>query len=160
MLEQMSFLEKGVSKFMLTPNLIQYVDMSITPESKAQHMDVISKYYIIILEEFFTVNSGNKSQHSRNTESDASSFHFTDMMEHKMKTVEKNVKLKTIFEKVINELQNIEYALNYFIGVSEKNKKKRFSRIESNDSIHLKNQNQAKPHNPKKLSASSTVEIN
>ena len=134
----MSFLEKGVGKYMLTPNLIQYVDMSITPESKSLHMDAISKYYIIILEEFFNVNSGNKSQHSRQTESDASSFHFQDMMENKLKQIEKNVNLKTIFEKVINELRNIEYALNYFIGVSEKNKKKRFSRIESNDSIHLK----------------------
>ena len=59
------------------------------------------------------------------------------MMEDKMKNV-KDPKMKTIFEKVIYELQNIEYALNYFIFIGEKNKKKRFSRIESNDSIHLR----------------------
>ena len=43
-----------------------------------------------------------------------------------------------MFEKVINELRNIEYALNYWIGISQKNKRKRFSRIQSNESIHLR----------------------
>ncbi len=58
------------------------------------------------------------------------------MMENKIKHAEDkdNVQMKTIFEKVINELRNIEYALNYFIALSERNKKKRFSRIESNES--------------------------
>ena len=49
-----------------------------------------------------------------------------------------------MFEKVINELRNIEYALNYWISISQKNKRKRFSRIQSNDSIHLKNFSQPK----------------
>ena len=59
-------------------------------------------------------------------------------MEHKLQCADSN--LRTIFEKVINELLNIEYVLNYFISISEKNKKKKFSRIESNDSIHIKSQ--------------------
>ena len=65
MLEQMSFLEKGVEKVMLTPNLIQYVEMSIQADSKANHMNCVARYYIKLLDEFFTVNSGDKSQHSR-----------------------------------------------------------------------------------------------
>ena len=52
--------------------------------------------------------------------------------------------MKTIFEQVMDELQNIEHVLNYFIGISEKNKRKRFSRISSNESINLKS-NFSKP---------------
>ena len=58
MLNKMSFLEKGVDKILLTTNLIMYVEMSIKAESKAKHMNLIAEYYIKILEEFYTVNSG------------------------------------------------------------------------------------------------------
>ena len=49
--------------------------------------------------------------------------------------------MKSVFEKVIHELRNIEHALNYFIAYAESNKRKRFSRIMSNESINLKSQN-------------------
>ena len=80
MLRKMSFLERGVEKFVLTANLIQYVEMSIKAESKTKLMDQIGTYYIKILEEFFIANSGSKSKHSRSTDSQASEFHFGDMM--------------------------------------------------------------------------------
>ena len=104
-------------------------------------MSLISKYYVKILEEFFDVNSGDNSQHGRETNSEKSSFHFQDMMETKIKHVEDNSQFKTIFEKVLNEIANIEYALNYFIALSERNKKKKISRIESNETnvSHLRN---------------------
>ena len=40
--------------------------------------------------------------------------------------------LKTMFEKVINELRNIEYALNFFIKISKNNKQKKPTQILSN----------------------------
>ena len=43
-----------------------------------------------------------------------------------------NDEQKTVFEKVINELQNIEYALNYLMKVYQENRKKRESQIETN----------------------------
>ena len=58
MLEQMSFLEKGVKKTCLTANMIMYVELSIKEESKLKHINLISEYYIKTLEEFFQVNSG------------------------------------------------------------------------------------------------------
>ena len=61
-------------------------------------------------------------------------------MEKQLPTIKKP-KMKTVFEKVIHELCNIENALNYFIAVADKNKKKRFSRILSNESINLKSDN-------------------
>lgn len=65
------------------------------------------------------------------------------MMEGQLDHIADN-EMKTIFEQVIDELRNIEYVLNYFIGISEKNKRKRFSRISSNESINLKS-NLSKP---------------
>ena len=48
--------------------------------------------------------------------------------------------MKTVFEKVIDEIRNIQYALNYFIRLSEKNKNKRPTRISSHDNNKLKKQ--------------------
>ena len=45
--------------------------------------------------------------------------------------------MRSIFEKVINEVRNIEYVIQYFIRVSEKNKLKMPSQIETNASLHL-----------------------
>ena len=103
--------------------------MSIKAESKTKLMDQIGTYYIKILEEFFIANSGSKSQHSRSTDSQASEFHFGDMMQQRHSQYKEDNPLRTVFEKVINELRNIEYALNYWISISQKNKRKRFSRI-------------------------------
>ena len=41
--------------------------------------------------------------------------------------------MKTIFEKVIEEIRNIEYALNYFISISAKNRRVKPTRIFSNE---------------------------
>ena len=81
MLRKMSFLERGVEKHVLTANLIEYVEMSIKAESKTKLMNQIGEYYIQILEEFFRANSGSKSQHDRETDSQTSVFHFGDMMQ-------------------------------------------------------------------------------
>ena len=40
--------------------------------------------------------------------------------------------MKTVFEKVINELRNLEYCLNFFIGTSENKEFKKPSLIKTN----------------------------
>ena len=72
MLNKMSFLEKGVDKYVLTAHLILFVESAIQEESKTKIMDQIGEYYIKILEEFFIANSGSKSQHTRSTDSQTS----------------------------------------------------------------------------------------
>ena len=47
-------------------------------------MHKISQFYITLLEEFYIVNSGSKSHHSRSTQYDASEFHIGDMMNNKL----------------------------------------------------------------------------
>ena len=59
-LESMSFLEQGVNKLVLTPNMIKYVEMQLSEKSKEEHMEVISKYYLALLLEFYNVNLGDK----------------------------------------------------------------------------------------------------
>ena len=48
--------------------------------------------------------------------------------------------LKTIFEKVIDEIRNIEYALNYFIRISTQNKRVKPTLIFSNENSILAKQ--------------------
>ena len=83
----MAFLEYGVEKYVLTPNMMKYVDMSISKESKAEHMEEISAYYINTLREFFNVNSGDKEDYSRPSESDKQEYQFNDMMKDRLKNV-------------------------------------------------------------------------
>ena len=128
---------------MLTTKLQQYVELTISDDSKAKLMRKIGQYYITLLEEFFIVNSGSKSHHSRSSQQDPEEFHFDDMWHNKLAEQKENHFARTTFEKVINELRNIEYVLNYFIGISNKNKKQRFSRIQSNDSLFLRQEYQS-----------------
>ena len=55
------------------------------------------------------------------------------MMEDRLKHI--NDKAKPTFEQVIDELRNIEYALNYYIKFSQEHKHKKRSRIYRNESI-------------------------
>ena len=38
-MHSMAFLEQGVAKLVLTPNMIKYVEMSISEKSKEEHME-------------------------------------------------------------------------------------------------------------------------
>ena len=57
-LEQLSFLESSIEKRVLTPKLQEFVDKDIDSASKQKHMDLISSFYLVILKEFYQVNSG------------------------------------------------------------------------------------------------------
>ena len=123
----MSFLEYGVEKKQLTPKLQEYVEMEIDLASKENHMNIIAQFYLTILYEFFTVNTGKVNQHERETDSNKSTFNVGDTMQHGLyhtvhEKEDKNHNLKSMFEKIINELRNLEYALNFFIRISKKNK--------------------------------------
>lgn len=113
--------------------------MEIDLASKENHMNIIARFYLKILHEFFTINTGNVGQHERETDSEASQFKVGDTMQHGLQhTVhEKEDKdLKSMFEKIINELRNIEYTLNFFIRISKSNKSKKPTQILSNISKH------------------------
>ena len=137
MLESMAFLEHSQKK-VLTSKLQEFVEKTIESESKSKLMHKISQYYITLLEDFLIVNSGSKSNYARSSQYDKSEFHFDDLIPNKLAELKEDNYARTTFEKVINELRNIEYVLNYFIGVSNRNKRLRFSRIQSNDTIHLR----------------------
>ena len=76
----MSFLEYGVEKKQLTPKLQEYVEMEINLASKENHMNIIAQFYLTILYEFFTVNTGKVNQHERETDSNKSTFNVGDTM--------------------------------------------------------------------------------
>ena len=81
-MDSMSFLEQGVAKLVLTPNMIKYVEMSISEKSKEEHMEQISNYYTSILKDFFKLHCGNNDKFDRKTESksDKQDFNIKDMM--------------------------------------------------------------------------------
>ena len=56
--------------------------MEIDLASKENHMNIIARFYLKILHEFFTINTGNVGQHERETDSEASQFKVGDTMQH------------------------------------------------------------------------------
>ena len=48
-LEQLTFLEVGVEKYMLTPYMISYVNQTIEMDSKSKYMKIICNFYKEIL---------------------------------------------------------------------------------------------------------------
>ena len=48
-LDEMSFLEQGEEKVVLTPHLIKHVHISIDPDSKNNYINQIAEYYTILL---------------------------------------------------------------------------------------------------------------
>ena len=100
------------------------------------------------MHEFFTVNTGILGQHEQETDSQASQFNLGDAMQHGLKHTmheQDDKNLKTMFEKVINELRNIEYALNFFIKISKTNKQKKPTLILSNIDKNSSTYNLNKP---------------
>ena len=57
------------------------------------------------------------------------------MIEQKLMSVEENKNDKTIFEKALFELRNIEYCLNFFIDIAKRNTKTRASQIHGNEKV-------------------------
>ena len=57
-LEQMSFLEAGVGKKVLTAIFQEFVEKDINDDLKEQYMQEISDFYLEILQEFYQANSG------------------------------------------------------------------------------------------------------
>ena len=140
-LEQMSFLETGVGKKVLTAIFQEFVEKDINDDLKEQYMQEISDFYLEILQEFYEANSGygqlaksesvNSINNAEKKIGNGFQRGFLDAVE------EKEDQMRSIFEKVINEVRNIEYVIQYFIKVSEKNKLKMPSQIETNASLHL-----------------------
>ena len=56
-LDDMSLLEQGEEKVVLTTHLIKYVELSIDEDSKANYISQISEYYTSLLSEFYRTNS-------------------------------------------------------------------------------------------------------
>lgn len=48
-LEQLSFLEVGVEKYVLTPYMLSYIDGSIELSTKYNYMSIICQFYMDIL---------------------------------------------------------------------------------------------------------------
>ena len=74
-LDDMSFLEQGEDKVVLTTHLIKYVELSIDLDCKVNYINQISEYYTSLLTEFYKMNSrvefGEDSEgiHSQKTDS-------------------------------------------------------------------------------------------
>ena len=60
------------------------------------------------------------------------------MWKEKAKLKKKGVKkILTIFEKVMQEVKNMEHCIEHYIQVSTDNQQKKFSRIDQNESKHI-----------------------
>ena len=59
------------------------------------------------------------------------------MISKKKHKDKEDVTIKSVFEKVLIELRNIEYCLEHYIKLAAKNEKIKFSRIVNNESSHL-----------------------
>ena len=55
---------------MLTPKLQEYVEQEIDIASKEKHIILIAQFYLTILQEFFTINTGNEDHYERKTDSE------------------------------------------------------------------------------------------
>ena len=81
----MSFLEKELEKNMLTPKLQEFVELEIDNESKQNHMNIIAEFYLEILYEFFTINTGSADHYDRSTNSKLSHANCVEAMHHGLK---------------------------------------------------------------------------
>ena len=138
-LAQMSFLEAGVGKKVLTAIFQEFVEKDINAESKAKYMEIISDFYIEILMEFYTSNSGFQDLSKSDSDQSISEKKVGSAFEKGLLDAvhEKEDAVRTVFEKVINELRNIEYAVQYYVKIAEQNEKTRPSQIETNATLHL-----------------------
>ena len=114
---------------MLIPKIQEYIQKDVHSKSKEKHISYICKFYLATLEEYYQVNSNKVA---KTTVADKRIPNDTGLEIFKTKLIlavhgNENDEQKTVFEKMINEIQNIEYALNYLIKVYQVNRKKRES---------------------------------
>ena len=56
-LEDLSLLEQGIEKVVLIPRLINYVELSVNSQSRANYMEIICDFYTELLTDFYLYNS-------------------------------------------------------------------------------------------------------
>ena len=135
----------------LTTHLIKYVELNIHAESKANYIGQISEYYTSLLSEFYRMNSraepGDDSEGAQSHQADSilsplypdrrtqQKGSFRNLIEQKAMSTDEDGRDKTIFEKALSELRNIEYCLNFFIDIAKRNSKAHASHIHSNENM-------------------------
>ena len=103
-------------------------------------MEDISEFYLELLKEFYNANAGISGQNkSESNNSTSEKKELGGALERGLldAVYQQEDKIRSVFEKVIYEIRNIEYAISYYIDISEKNQQTKFSQIETNASMHI-----------------------
>ena len=142
------------------------MELSIETDCKADYINQISEYYTSLLTEFYRMNSrvelGEDSEGLQPQKTDSllspllenrkikQKRSFKNRIEEKITqspSIGEDSTEKTIFEKALCELRNIEYCLNFFLDIAERNTKAvTFSQV------HDKFRKSSPVHSPQRFS--------